>query len=90
MSPLATAGNEDAHAGAVFIPPRRVPAAESYDIVPHQLSCPLCKATAFRKEKGKMDSRWGFTAHRIDLRVCERCGFVMSFWGGRTFWGDFD
>jgi len=36
-----------------------------------------------------MDSKWGFTAHKIVLMVCNQCAFVMSFSKGRTFW-DFD
>lgn len=54
------------------------------------LRCPLCDHDGFRKEIGKLDSQWGFTAHKVHLRICEQCGFVMSFYEGRTFWGNFD
>ncbi|MEK6920197.1 MAG: hypothetical protein AABX62_04045 [Thermoproteota archaeon] len=53
------------------------------------LTCPLCGSTSFSREEGKMDSKWGFTAHKIVLMVCNQCAFVMSFSKGRTFW-DFD
>ncbi|NJD76378.1 MAG: hypothetical protein FIB08_04685 [Candidatus Methanoperedens sp.] len=54
-----------------------------------KLECPLCKGTQFKKEEGKIDSKWGFSAHRVDLVICEQCGFVMTFFKGRTIW-DFD
>jgi len=54
-----------------------------------QLVCPLCGNTAFRKEEGKIDSKWGFTAHKVTLMICKRCQFIMQFFKGRTIW-DFD
>ena len=45
--------------------------------------------TNFHKEEGKMDSKWGFTAHKITLMVCNTCMFIMSFSKGRTIF-DFD
>ncbi|HEY4823101.1 MAG TPA: hypothetical protein VIH83_05410 [Candidatus Bathyarchaeia archaeon] len=53
------------------------------------LTCPLCTGTNFHKEEGKMDSKWGFTAHKITLMVCNTCMFIMSFSKGRTIF-DFD
>jgi hypothetical protein len=36
-----------------------------------------------------MDSRWGVTAHKVILMVCNDCQFIMPFSKGRTVW-DFD
>jgi hypothetical protein len=54
-----------------------------------QLTCPLCKNTEFEKQEGKMDSKWGFTAHKITLMICKNCRLIMSFSKGRTIF-DFD
>lgn len=54
-----------------------------------RLTCPLCQGTSFHKEEGKMDSKWGLTAHKITLMVCNQCMFIMSFSKGRSIW-DFD
>jgi len=54
-----------------------------------QLVCPLCQNTEFEKQEGKMDSKWGFTAHKIKLMICKNCRFIMSFSKGRTIF-DFD
>ncbi|MFX0137594.1 MAG: hypothetical protein ACFFDN_28405 [Candidatus Hodarchaeota archaeon] len=54
-----------------------------------ELECPLCKGTKFKKEEGKMDSKWGITAHKITLMICENCKFILQFSKGRTIW-DFD
>ncbi|PVX26085.1 MAG: hypothetical protein CW716_06755 [Candidatus Bathyarchaeum sp.] len=54
-----------------------------------QLVCPLCQNTDFEKQEGKIDSKWGFTAHKITLMICSRCRFIMSFSKGRTIF-DFD
>lgn len=51
--------------------------------------CPLCGGTAFRREEGKIDSAWGFTAHRVIILVCERCQYVLQFYDGNTIF-DFD
>jgi len=53
------------------------------------LVCPLCQGTDFEKQEGKMDSKWGFTAHKIVMMVCRNCQFIMSFSKGRTIF-DFD
>jgi uncharacterized protein len=51
--------------------------------------CPMCQGSVFRQERGKIDSEWGVTAHRVDIRICERCGHVLLFSEGRTLF-DFD
>ena len=51
--------------------------------------CPLCKGTEFERQEGKMDSKWGVTAHKMTLMICKKCGFIMSFSKGRTIF-DFD
>jgi uncharacterized paraquat-inducible protein A len=53
------------------------------------LQCPLCHTSSFRREEGKMDSKWGLTAHKIVLMICNNCQFIMQFSKGRTIW-DFD
>ncbi len=54
------------------------------------LRCPLCGHDGFEKQRGKLDSHWGFTALKVNLMICERCGYVMQFYQGRTFFGNFD
>ncbi len=53
------------------------------------LECPLCGGSQFRKEEGRMDSKWGVTSHRITLLICEQCRFIMQFSKGRSIF-DFD
>ena len=53
------------------------------------LECSLCHSTSFKKEEGKVDSKWGMTAHKVVLMVCSNCQFIMQFSKGRTIW-DFD
>jgi hypothetical protein len=43
----------------------------------------------FKQEEGKIDSKWGFTAHKVRIYICETCQFMMYFSKGRTYW-DFD
>lgn len=54
-----------------------------------KLTCPLCKNEEFDKEKGKIDSAWGITAHNVNINICKKCGYVLLFGKGRTFF-DFD
>ncbi len=54
-----------------------------------QLTCPLCGGKDFEKQEGKIDSKWGVTAHKVTLMICRNCQFIMSFSKGRTIW-DFD
>ncbi len=51
--------------------------------------CPICGNNTFTKERGKIDSEWGVTAHRVTMLVCERCSFVLQFYDGNTIF-DFD
>ena len=50
---------------------------------------PALQWRKFRAEEGKLDSKWGFTAHKVRIAICENCGYVMMFYKGRTIW-DFD
>jgi hypothetical protein len=54
-----------------------------------KLECPLCQNTDFEKQEGKMDSKWGLTAHKVILMICKKCRFILSFSKGRTIF-DFD
>jgi hypothetical protein len=36
-----------------------------------------------------MDSRWGFTSHKLVLKICKKCGLVLQFSAGRGIF-DFD
>ncbi|HET7677100.1 MAG TPA: hypothetical protein VFK38_04545 [Candidatus Limnocylindrales bacterium] len=57
--------------------------------LPTRPRCPLCGGESFRQERGKLDSEWGVTAHRVLMLVCERCGNVLLFYEGNTIF-DFD
>ena len=57
--------------------------------IPLKPRCPICRADVFRREKGKIDSEWGITAHRVDMLICERCSYVLLFYEGNTIF-DFD
>ncbi|HEY3162985.1 MAG TPA: hypothetical protein VGJ71_01425 [Candidatus Limnocylindrales bacterium] len=52
-------------------------------------ACPVCSHRQYRQEKGKIDSAWGMTAHRVEILICENCGYILLFSEGRTLW-DFD
>ena len=54
-----------------------------------ELKCPLCGSNNFKKEVGKMDSKWGVTAHKVTLMICKQCQYIMQFSKGRTIF-DFD
>lgn len=47
-----------------------------------QLQCVLCGGTNFENESGSLDSDLGFTAHRVEIRICVACGYVMLFGKG--------
>ena len=51
--------------------------------------CPICGNNTFRQERGKIDSEWGVTAHRVTLLICGRCSYVLAFYDGNTIF-DFD
>jgi hypothetical protein len=53
------------------------------------LKCPLCGNMQVDEQKGRMDSRWGITSHKLVLRICKRCGLVLQFSAGRGIF-DFD
>jgi hypothetical protein len=53
------------------------------------LRCPLCQGMEFEREQGRIDSRWGFTSHKLVLMICTRCGLVLQFSAGRGIF-DFD
>jgi len=53
------------------------------------LTCLFCGNDTFDIHEGKLDSKWGMTALKQDLIVCNRCNFVHTFFRGRTIW-DFD
>jgi hypothetical protein len=53
------------------------------------LTCPLCGGTEFDTERGRLDSRWGITTHKVVMKICKRCGLVLQFSAGRGIW-DFD
>ena len=52
-------------------------------------TCPLCGSQTFQQEEGKLDSKWGMTAHRVTLLICERCRYVLTFYDNNTIF-DFD
>jgi len=56
---------------------------------PRRPVCPMCGNGNFRQERGKVDSEWGITAHRVLLLICERCSYVLAFYEGNTIF-DFD
>ena len=62
---------------------------EESDAVPAKPRCPICGHEEFQREKGKLDSAWGITAHKVDMLVCLRCGYVLLFYEGNTIF-DFD
>jgi RNA polymerase subunit RPABC4/transcription elongation factor Spt4 len=51
--------------------------------------CPICGNNTFQQERGKIDSEWGMTAHKVTLLVCQRCSYVLAFYDGNTIF-DFD
>ena len=50
---------------------------------------PNLRSRGVRREKGKIDSEWGVTAHKVDMLVCRRCGNILLFYEGNTIF-DFD
>ena len=59
------------------------------DVQQRQLRCPVCGSVEFDKEEGRIDSRWGFSSHKIVMMVCRTCGLVLQFSAGRGIF-DFD
>ncbi|GIV96337.1 MAG: hypothetical protein KatS3mg057_0994 [Herpetosiphonaceae bacterium] len=52
-------------------------------------TCPLCGGQHFRREEGRLDSKWGFTSHKIILLICQQCQYILQFYNGNSIW-DFD
>jgi uncharacterized protein len=52
-------------------------------------ACPLCGGRKFQQEEGRLDSKWGFTSHKVILLICQRCQFVLHFYDGHSIF-DFD
>lgn len=53
------------------------------------LRCPLCKGNEFQQELGRLDSRWGFTSHRMTLLICKNCRYILHFYDKNSIF-DFD
>ncbi|GAA1401529.1 hypothetical protein ACFQZ4_52080 [Catellatospora coxensis] len=53
------------------------------------LRCPLCKGNDFQQELGRLDSRWGFTSHRMTLLICKNCRYILHFYDKNSIF-DFD
>ncbi|MEU8005577.1 hypothetical protein AB0B66_30840 [Catellatospora sp. NPDC049111] len=53
------------------------------------LRCPLCKGSDFQQELGRLDSRWGFTSHRMTLLICKNCRYILHFYDKNSIF-DFD
>ena len=51
--------------------------------------CPLCNGQDFSQEEGRLDSKWGFTTHKMILLICNQCQFILHFYDGNSIW-DFD
>jgi len=54
-----------------------------------EFACQLCGNDTFDIEIGKVDSKWGVTALKVDLLICTQCKYTHLFFKGRTIW-DFD
>jgi predicted nucleic-acid-binding Zn-ribbon protein len=52
-------------------------------------TCPLCGNQQFKREEGRMDSKWGVTSHKIILLICTRCQHILQFYNKRSIF-DFD
>jgi ribosomal protein L40E len=66
--------------------------ADSRPSSPHagETACLWCKeSNGFKEEEGKMDSKWGVTAHKMKIYTCKNCGYAHLFGLGRTIF-DFD
>jgi hypothetical protein len=43
------------------------------------LSCQVCGGRDFDEQTAREDSQWGMTTMRLRMLICRRCGFVMQF-----------
>ncbi len=50
-----------------------------------KLVCPVCGNMSFDREEERSDGKWGFTSHRKVLLICQRCSFILHFYGERSF-----
>lgn len=48
------------------------------------LRCLVCDGIEFSEEESREGSRWGFTSHRMTLKVCVRCRHVMHFYDAHS------
>ncbi len=46
----------------------------------HQLECPVCHGTSFTQETGRMEGRYGYSTHIIDMMICSTCNYVFCFY----------
>lgn len=53
------------------------------------LRCTLCGGQDFAKDKGRLDSKWGFTSFKVVMMSCRHCGHIELFNRGRSIF-DFD
>ncbi len=53
------------------------------------LRCTLCGGQDFAKDKGRLDSKWGFTSFKVIMMSCRHCGHIELFNRGRSIF-DFD
>ena len=53
------------------------------------LRCTMCGSQDFAKDKGRLDSKWGWTSFKVIMMSCKHCGHIELFNKGRSIW-DFD
>jgi uncharacterized OB-fold protein len=53
------------------------------------IHCTLCGNQDFARDKGRLDSKWGFTSFKVIIMTCKNCGHVELFNKGRSIF-DFD
>ncbi|BCJ32782.1 hypothetical protein Athai_02850 [Actinocatenispora thailandica] len=56
---------------------------------PAALTCPLCGNREFQTEAGRLDSKWGVTSHKMVLKICTRCRYILHFYDKHSIF-DFD
>jgi hypothetical protein len=54
-----------------------------------RLACPLCGGTEFEREQGRLDSKWGWTSHKMTLLICTQCRYILHFYDKHSIF-DFD
>jgi uncharacterized protein len=63
--------------------------SEEQEVQRRMPRCPLCEGQRFIQEEGRLDSKWGFSSHKMILLICEQCQFILHFYEGHSIW-DFD